>query len=118
MAALTRPYVASSPKSPWTYEKRFASRSNTASSSCSPVPTIESRARWISWSTDQSSTATPTIGQSRRPRRSSRYSERKVITFARSPVMPKMTSTSALLDPSATEATLTRPMQRPIIHIG
>ena len=33
---------------------------------------IESRARWISCSTDQSSTATPTIGQSSRPRASSR----------------------------------------------
>ena len=46
-------------------------------------------------STVQSSTATPTIGQSSRPRRSSRYSDRNVITFARSPVIPKMTSTSA-----------------------
>src|SRR5262249_27502264 len=48
-----------------------------------------------SWSTVQSSTATPTIGQSSRLRRSSRYSERKVITFARSPVIPKTTRTSA-----------------------
>ena len=43
----------------------------------------------------QSSTATPTIGQSRRPRASSRYSDRNVITLARSPVIPKTTKTSA-----------------------
>src|SRR5262245_48422351 len=49
----------------------------------------------MSWSTVQSSTATPTIGQVRSPRRSSRYSDRNVITFARSPVMPKTTNTSA-----------------------
>ena len=49
----------------------------------------------VSCSSVQSSTATPTIGQSSSPRASSRYSERKVITFARSPVMPKTTSTSA-----------------------
>ena len=52
------------------------------------------RAR-ASWSTVQSSTATPTIGQSSSPRCSSRYSERNVITFARSPVIPKTTKTSA-----------------------
>ena len=49
----------------------------------------------MSWSSVQSSNATPTIGQSSSPRASSRYSEWKVITRARSPVIPKMTSTSA-----------------------
>ena len=68
---------------------------NTSSSSCSPVPTIDSRARWTSCSSVQSSNATPTIGQSRSPRCSSRYSEWNVITFARSPVIPKITRTSA-----------------------
>ncbi len=46
-------------------------------------------------STVQSSSATPTIGQSSRPRRSSRYSDRNVITLARSPVIPNTTITSA-----------------------
>src|SRR4029078_10565040 len=55
----------------------------------------EPPARAPSWSIAQSSTATPTIGQSRSPRCSSLYSEWKVMTFARSPVMPKTTSTSA-----------------------
>src|SRR5262245_26687729 len=45
-------------------------------------------------SSDQSSTATPRIGQLRRPRRSSRYSERNVMTLARSPLIPKTTRTS------------------------
>src|SRR5262245_8102629 len=35
------------------------------------------------------------MGQSSRPRRSSRYSDRNVITLARSPVIPKMTKMSA-----------------------
>ena len=53
--------------------KRFAARrAKISSSSCSPVPTIDSRARWTSCSSVQSSTATPTIGQSSRPRFSSR----------------------------------------------
>src|SRR5262245_4995019 len=56
---------------------------------------MDSRARSLSWSTVQSSTATPTIGQSSRPRCSSRYKDWNVITFARSPVMPKTTKTSA-----------------------
>src|SRR5262245_40954930 len=55
---------------------------------------IEVRARSFRSSTDQSSTATPTIGQSRSPRRSSRYRDRNVITFARSPLIPKITRTS------------------------
>ena len=59
------------------------------------MPSIDSRARSTSWSCVQSSTATPTIGQSSRPRASSRYNDRNVITFARSPVIPKTTRTSA-----------------------
>src|SRR4029078_7605077 len=55
----------------------------------------EPPARAPSWSIAQSSTATPTIGQSRSPRCSSLYSEWKVMTFARSPVMPKTTRTAA-----------------------
>src|SRR5262245_49240597 len=43
----------------------------------------------------QSLTATPTIGQFNRPRRSRRYSEWNVMTFARSPVIPNTTRTSA-----------------------
>src|SRR5690242_9158057 len=35
------------------------------------------------------------MGQSSKPRCSSRYSERNVMTFARSPVIPNTTSTSA-----------------------
>src|SRR5262245_18768151 len=77
------------------YESRSANRSKTFWSSSSPVPTIESRARLTSCSSVQSSTATPTIGHSSRPRFSSRYSERKVITLARSPLIPKATKTSA-----------------------
>ena len=65
-----------------------------------------SRARSTSWSTVQSSTATPTIGQSSSPRCSSRYSDRNVITFARSPVIPKTTRTSAGRDSLPTFATL------------
>ena len=42
-----------------------------------------------SWSIVQSSTATPTIGQSSSPRCSSRYSEWNVITLARSPGDPE-----------------------------
>ena len=61
----------------------------------SPVPSIDSRARSTNWSTVQSLTATPTIGHCNSPRRSSRYSDRNVITFAKSPVIPKMTKTSA-----------------------
>jgi hypothetical protein len=57
---------------------------------------IEVRARSTSWSTVQSSTATPTMRQSSRLRCSSRYSEWNVITLARSPVMPKITKTSQL----------------------
>ena len=38
--------------------------------------------------------ATPTIGQSSSPRSSNRYSERNVITLARSPVIPKITRTA------------------------
>src|SRR5690349_13665649 len=79
---------------------RWASRSNTCSSSCSPVATIDVRARSMSCSWVQSSTATPTIGQSRSFRSSSRYSDRKVITFARSPVIPKITNTSHAIGPS------------------
>src|SRR5918994_903769 len=43
----------------------------------------------------QSSTATPTIGHRSNPRDSRRYSDRNVITLARSPVIPKTTNTSA-----------------------
>src|SRR5215208_5414469 len=95
ISAATRSQVAASEKSPATYERRDARRWKTSSSSCSPVPTIDSRARSTRRSTDQSSTATPRIGQSRRPRFSSRYSDRNVITLARSPVIPKMTNLSA-----------------------
>ena len=73
-------------------------RAKTSSSSSWPVATMELRARSTSCSIVQSSNATPTIGQSSRPRSSSRYSDRKVITRARSPVMPKTTSTSAGAD--------------------
>src|SRR5215207_4476038 len=48
----------------------------------------------------QSSTATPTMRHSSNPRRSSRYNERKVITRARSPVIPNTTRTSPI-GPSA-----------------
>ena len=41
IALPTRSYVAASEKSPETYDKRAASRSNTSSSSGSPVPTID-----------------------------------------------------------------------------
>src|SRR6185436_18283512 len=61
----------------------------------SPVPSMELRARSSSCSTVQSSTATPTTGQSSRPRASNRYNDRNVITLARSPVIPKTTKTSA-----------------------
>ena len=44
--------------------------------------------------TVQSSTATPTIGHCNSPRRSNRYREAKVITFARSPVIPNTTKES------------------------
>ena len=56
---------------------------------------MASRACLTSCSVVMSSLATPMIGQSSSPRRSSRYSARNVIRRARSPVMPKMTSTSA-----------------------
>ena len=59
------------------------------------VASIALRARWRSSSSVQSLTATPTTGQVSSPRRSSRYSERKVITLARSPLIPNTTSTSA-----------------------
>src|SRR5262249_31697393 len=94
MAVPTRSYVPASAKSPETYESRSARRANTVSSSCSPVATIDWRARSTSCSLPQSSTATPTIGQSGSPRCSRRYKERNVMTFARSPVMPKITKTS------------------------
>src|SRR6202040_1190414 len=51
-------------------------------------------------STLQPSSATPTIGQPRSPRRQSRYRDRNVIFLARSPVIPKITSASALEAPS------------------
>src|SRR4029453_6422810 len=104
MALPTSSYVAASAKSPDRYDRREAKRSNTLSSIVSPVVSIESRARFRRSSADQSSTATPTIGQSSRPRRSSRYRERHVITFARSPVTPKRTSTSAALLSSVARA--------------
>src|SRR3954453_17738018 len=65
----------------------------------SPVATIASRARSRSSATVRSCTATPTIGHVSSPRRSSRESERNVITLARSPVMPKTTNTSACWAP-------------------
>ena len=77
--------------------RRSAPRSGRRrpSSIGSPVASIDVRARSRRSSTVQSSTATPTIGQSSSPRRSSRYSDRKVICLARSPVIPNTTSTSA-----------------------
>jgi hypothetical protein len=51
----------------------------------SPVATMDSRARCRSWSTVQSSAATPDDGHVRRPRFCNRYKERKVITRARFP---------------------------------
>ncbi len=77
------------------------SRSNTCVVELSRrCPRSSSRARSSSWSTVQSSTATPTIGQSSSPRFSSRYSERNVITFARSPVIPKHDDISGRCCPS------------------
>ena len=70
-------------------------RSKMVGSIVSPVPSIDSRARSTSWSSVQSLTATPMIGHCKSPRRSSRYSDLNVITFARSPVIPKITKTSA-----------------------
>src|SRR5436305_686087 len=87
--------VAGSPKSPLTYDSRAASRAKTSSSVRSPQPSIALRAWSRRSSTDHSFTATPTIGQFRSPRRSRRYSEWKVMTFARSPVIPRTTNTSA-----------------------
>src|SRR6188474_3439474 len=74
---------------------RAARRRKTSSSGSSTLAAIASRACSISCSSGQSSIATPTIGQSSLPRASSRYSARKVIFFARSPVMPKIVSASA-----------------------
>jgi hypothetical protein len=95
MASASRVKVSASPKSPARYESRSAKRSKIASSTVSPVPWIAASACSRRSPGVQSSTATPTIGQFNRPRRSSRYSERKVITFARSPVIPNTTKTSA-----------------------
>ena len=61
----------------------------------SPVAAIAARACACKSALLQSSTATPTMGQSSKLRRSSRYSDRKVITLARSPLIPKTTRTSA-----------------------
>src|SRR5690242_11069790 len=61
----------------------------------SPAVSIALRAWSSSAASDQSSRATPTIGQSSILRRSRRYSDRNVIFLARSPVMPKITRTSA-----------------------
>ena len=61
---------------------------------------IDVRARSTSWSCVQSSTATPTIGQSSSLRCSNRYSDWKVMTFARSPVIPKITNTSQVMGSS------------------
>ena len=58
-------------------------------------PRCTPRACSRSLSIVQSFTATPTIGHRSSPRCSSRYSERKVMTFARSPVIPKTTNASA-----------------------
>jgi hypothetical protein len=74
---ITDPLIgAESVKSPLTFDNRAANRSKTSGWSCSPVPWIDSRARCTSCSTPQSSTATPTIGQSSKPRASSRYNDR------------------------------------------
>jgi hypothetical protein len=67
-----RSKVSASPKSPEMYDRRAAKRSNSSSSTVSPVASIDVRARSRRSATVQSSTATPTIGQSSRPRRSSR----------------------------------------------
>ena len=77
--------------------RRAARRSaRTPPRRCSPRSLRSSvRARSRSCSMVQSSPATPMIGQSSSLRCSRRYSEWKVITFARSPVMPKITSRSA-----------------------
>src|SRR6185369_11290175 len=56
---------------------------------------IESCARLRRSSTLQWSAATPTIGQFSRDLSSSRYRAWNVITLARSPVIPKITNTSA-----------------------
>src|SRR3954452_20881685 len=61
----------------------------------SPDVFIAARACSRRSSSDQSSTAPPTTGQLSRPRASSRYSDRKVMTLARSPEIPKTTRTSA-----------------------
>ena len=76
-------------------EARGEARRRPCRRAARPFPrSTRARAR-RSCSTVQSSTATPTIGQSSSPRCSSRYSDRNVITFARSPVIPKITRTSA-----------------------
>src|SRR5262249_7800956 len=58
---------------------------------------MDSWARLRRSSTLQWSAATPTTGQFSKDLFSSRYRAWKVITLARSPVMPKMTRTSASL---------------------
>ena len=63
------------------------------------MPRIDSRARSTSRPLVQSSTATPTIGSDSDPARSIRYSDRNVITLARSPVIPNTTNTSAGCSP-------------------
>src|SRR5215208_5135766 len=69
MAAPTRSKVAGSPKSPARYDSRPAKRSNTASSTGSPVSWIALRACWRSSSVIQSSTAAPTLEAVERAKR-------------------------------------------------
>jgi hypothetical protein len=60
----------------------------------SPQASIAARAWARSSSSVQASAATPRIGQCSRPRRSSRYNDRNVMTRAKSPLIPKTTRTS------------------------
>src|SRR5262249_40590335 len=59
------------------------------------------RARSTNFSTEMSSLATPSTGQSSKPRDSRRYNARKVILRAKSPVIPKITSRFDELPPSS-----------------
>ena len=89
-----RAYVASSAKSPARMTAAPPGGRRPRRRPAHRCPRWTARACSRSSSSLQSSTATPMIGQSSRPRRSSRYSDRNVITLARSPVIPKITNAS------------------------
>src|SRR5215469_13456933 len=77
---------------------------------------MQVRACSIRCSVDHTGRATPITGQFRLWLSSSRYSARSVIFLARSPVIPKMTSTSAC--GLALRASTTRPPARPTVAAG